>query len=84
MIVFISSILPDEPRRANMRLFYNRYQLILDLTEQDGMEYKIQEGTKISSFSYDTNEGYKNYYDLVTNHLQPWKGYGTFEAESFE
>ena len=81
MFVYISSILPDEPRRSNAMLLYDRYQLILHFSEQEGEYFTINDDTNIKSINYGTRIGYKEYVDLITHHFVPWKGFSTYEAE---
>jgi hypothetical protein len=80
MMVFISSILPDEPTRSSVRLFYDRFQAFIDLVDENGKEFIIDEETAISSINYNTEAVYQEYQDVVAHYLTPWEGYGTFSA----
>ena len=80
MLVFISSVLPDEPQRSRARLFYDRLHSLIDLDEQDRTKFEIRADTSISSIAYFTRDDYQEYLDIVIGLTAPWADYGIYAA----
>lgn len=78
---YISSILPDEPQRSNMMLFYDRFQAILELTEQDGIEFKVNPSTGVSSIGYLTEADYQYHQNLLVDNVSPWNSYERYSTD---
>jgi hypothetical protein len=80
MWVYLSSLQSEEFKMSDIRLFYDRYQMTLDLTEENGPDYTINADTVVSSISYFPIHGYQDYQNLMANEVVSWKGLGTYKT----
>ncbi len=81
ILVFISSLAPGGHPASKMRLFYDRISAMIDLPDQNDVQFTVEPGTIISNIAYLSEAEYASYQQQIGTQARNWQGYRSYQAD---